>query len=43
MSHLYGVIVLMKSVRQTKGGWDEFLRRPQRIYPKINTNLEMSI
>ena len=39
--HLNGVIVLMKSVIQAKGGWDEFRRRLQRVFPKINTNLEL--
>ena len=36
-----GVIVLMKSVIQAKGGWDEFKRRLQRVFPKINTNLDL--
>ena len=39
--HLNGVIVLMKSVVQAKGGWDEFKRRLQRVFPKINTNLDL--
>ncbi len=39
--HLNGVIVLMKSVIQAKGGWDEFKRRLQRVFPKINTNLDL--
>ena len=38
--HLNGVIVLMKSVVQSnKGGWEEFKRRLQRVFPKINTNI----
>ena len=39
--HLNGVIVLMKSVIQAKGGWEEFRRRLQRVFPKINTNLDL--
>ena len=39
--HLNGVIVLMKSVVQHKGGWEEFKRRLQRVFPKINTNLDL--
>ena len=39
--HLNGVIVLMKSVIQAKGGWHEFARRLQRVFPKINTNLDL--
>ena len=39
--HLNGVIVLMKSVVQAKNGWDEFKRRIQRVFPKINTNLDL--
>ena len=38
--HLNGVIVLMKSVVR-RNGWDEFKRRLQRVFPKINTNLEL--
>ena len=41
--HLNGVIVLMKSVVQAKGGWDEFRRRLQRVFPKINTNLDLPL
>ena len=32
--HLIGVMVLMKSV-QTEHGWDEVVRRIQRVYPKV--------
>ena len=32
--HLNGVMVLMKSVR-TEYGWDEVVRRIQRVYPKV--------
>ena len=35
--HLIGVIALMKSVR-TEYGWDECLRRIQRVYPKVGRN-----
>ncbi len=41
--HLNGVIVLMKSVIQAKGGWDEFRRRLQRVFPKIHTNLDLPL
>lgn len=41
--HLNGVIVLMRSVVRAKGGWDEFRRRLQRVFPKINTNLELPL
>ncbi len=39
--HLYGVIALMKSVVQSKGGWGEFKRRIQRVFPKIHTTLDL--
>ena len=39
--HLDGVLVLTKSVVQAKGGWEEFKRRLQRVFPKINTNLDL--
>ena len=32
--HLIGVIALMKSVR-TEHGWNECIRRVQRVYPKV--------
>ena len=41
--HLNGVIVLMRSVVRSKGGWDEFRRRLQRVFPKINTNLDLPL
>ena len=41
--HLNGVIVLMKSVVRAKGGWEEFRRRLQRVFPKINTNLDLPL
>ena len=41
--HLNGVIVLMKSVVRAKGGWDEFRRRLQRVFPKINTNVDLPL
>ena len=41
--HLNGVIVLMKSVIQAKGGWDEFKRRLQRVFPKIHTNIDLPL
>ena len=41
--HLDGVIVLMNSVVQGKNGWDEFKRRIQRVFPKINTNLDLPL
>ncbi len=41
--HLNGVIVLMRSVVRAKGGWDEFRRRLQRVFPKINTNLDLPL
>ena len=41
--HINGVIVLMKSVIQAKGGWDEFKRRLQRVFPKIHINLDLPL
>ena len=41
--HLNGVTVLMKSVVRAKGGWEEFRRRLQRVFPKINTNLGLPL
>ena len=38
--HLIGVIALMKSVR-TAHGWDECIRRVQRVYPKVGENLSI--
>ena len=38
--HLVGVIALMKSV-QTDHGWDECIRRIQRVYPKVGENLSV--
>ena len=40
--HLTGVIALMKSVRSSPHkAWTEFQRRLQRVFPKVNTNLEL--
>ena len=42
--HLNGVVVLMDSVIESKPpqrGWDEFKRRLQRVYPKLNPNLDL--
>ena len=39
--HLNGVLVLMKSVVQAKGGWEEFKRRLQRVFPKIHATLNL--
>ena len=41
--HINGVIVLMKSVIQAKGGWDEFRRRLQRVFPKLHINLDLPL
>ncbi len=38
--HLIGIIALLKSVR-TAHGWDEAVRRVQRVYPKIGENLSV--
>ena len=38
--HLIGVIALMKSVR-TEYGWDECIRRIQRVYPKVGETLSV--
>ena len=42
--HLTGVTVLMNSVVEStppKRGWNEFMRRLQRVFPKVNVNLEL--
>ena len=42
--HLNGVLVLMKSVAESEPpdrSWNEFKRRLQRVFPKVNTNLEL--
>lgn len=42
--HLNGVIVLMNSVVEStppQRGWEEFKRRLQRVFPKVNVNLEL--
>ena len=41
--HLNGVIVLMKSVthHDPNKAWNEFQRRLQRVYPMVNTNLDL--
>ncbi len=42
--HLNGVIVLMNSVIESsppERSWNEFRRRLQRVFPKVNVNLEL--
>ena len=42
--HLIGVTVLMNSVVESTPpdrSWNEFKRRLQRVFPKVNTNLEL--
>ena len=43
--HLDGVTVLMKSVSYSnpERAWKEFKRRLQRVYPKVNANLELDL
>ncbi len=44
--HLNGVIVLMNSVVESTPpdrSWNEFRRRLQRVFPKVNTNLDLPL